>query len=50
MAKLDTYARLSAKYMDDAESLIQKKDVVQAGEKLWGRVSKSRGRQTREDS
>ncbi len=43
MAKLDTYARLSAKYMDDAESLIQKKEVVQAGEKLWGAAAK-RGR------
>ncbi len=41
MAKLDTYARLSANYMDDAESLILKKDVVQAGGKLWGAVAES---------
>ncbi len=39
--KLETYERLSAKYMRDAEALLQKGDTVQAGEKIWGSVAEA---------
>jgi len=41
LGKLETYVRLSAKYMDDAQALIEKGDAVQAGEKLWGSVAEA---------
>jgi len=41
MEKLNTYVRLTAKYMDDAESLLKKKDAPQAGEKLWGAAAEA---------
>lgn len=41
MEKLNTYVRLRAKYMDDAESLLKEKDASQAGEKLWGAAAEA---------
>ena len=41
MDKLETYERLSAKYMADAESLLEEGDTIQAGEKLWGSVAEA---------
>ncbi len=41
MDRLETYNRLAAKYMEDAESLLQKGDAIQAGEKLWGSIAES---------
>ena len=32
---------MSAKYMQDAETLLEKGDTVQAGEKLWGSVAEA---------
>lgn len=34
--KLRHYKRLNAKFLKDAEELIEKGDVVQASEKFWG--------------
>ena len=39
MKKLNAYVRLTAKSMNDAESLLKKKDASQAREKLWGAVA-----------
>jgi len=33
------YQRLNAKYLAEAEELLDKKDYVQASEKLWGAVA-----------
>ena len=41
LEKLETYERLSAKYMEDAQALLEKGDTVQAGEKLWGSVAEA---------
>ena len=38
-ARIDAYKRLFYKYLEDAERLYQKGDLVQAGEKLWGAVT-----------
>ena len=36
MRKAQNYLDLNHKYLDEAESLIQKGDYVQASEKFWG--------------
>lgn len=35
-ADFEKYVKLKAKYLQDAESLLGKKDYAQASEKLWG--------------
>ncbi len=39
--KVDTYRKLNEKYLVDAANLIEKKDYVQASEKLWGATAEA---------
>jgi len=36
MIRINKYAELNGKFLKDAKTLLEKRDYVQASEKLWG--------------